>query len=103
MNISGVMVQTLPENREKVAKRLAQLEGVEIHASEDNKIVATIEDVSSNDEVTAIGDLLEMPGIIAANMIYHYFEEETDTKVNKMKPNYIPEAIQLGEIEELQI
>ena len=44
MNISGVLVRTLPANIESVGALLGDIEGIEVHGSnDDGRMVVTIE------------------------------------------------------------
>lgn len=79
MNISGVLIHTLPEKIEAVRDALNALPGVEVHyATEEGRMVVTIEDTNAK----ASGDMLVkinlMDGVLNASLVYHHFESDED-------------------------
>lgn len=79
MNISGVLIRAWPENCSSLIQQLEQVAGVEVHTStDDGKLVVTVE--ASADQTTAdtVYRLQNMPGVIAASMVYHHFEDDAD-------------------------
>lgn len=77
MNISGVLVRARPENIAVVQQTLETIEGVEVHAAtEDGRLIVTVE--ASGDGATAdkVYQLQDLPGVIAASMVYHQFEDD---------------------------
>lgn len=75
MNISGVLVRAKPENIDAVWQRLEQLDGVEVHgANPDGRLVVTVEETSDQAMADAVVRLQDLPGVIAASMIYHEFD-----------------------------
>jgi len=82
MNISGVLVRSYPENIQSVWQELSQIEGVEVHGSnDDGRMVVTVE----QDNAGSMSDMLvlmhDIPGVLSTSMIYHEFEE-TNIKEN---------------------
>lgn len=82
MNISGVLIHTLPEKIEAVQDALNALPGVEVHhATEEGRMVVTIEDTNAK----ASGDMLVkinlMEGVLNASLVYHHFESDEDPSV----------------------
>lgn len=79
MNISGVLVRARPENCSTLKQQLEQLEGVEVHAtSDDGKLVVTVEASTDRTAADKVYQLQDMPGVIAASMIYHHFEDDAE-------------------------
>lgn len=79
MNISGVLVRARPENCEKLKHQLEQVEGVEVHATtDDGKLVVTVEASADRTAADKVYQLQDMPGVIAASMIYHHFEDDAE-------------------------
>jgi len=79
MNISGVLIRARPENCEKLKQQLEQVEGVEVHATtDDGKLVVTVEASADTTTADTVYKLQDMPGVIAASMIYHHFEDDTE-------------------------
>jgi len=77
MNISGIVVQALPDNSEEVQQQLGALPGVEIHAVNKNKgsIVITLEDTPENVPADVMMDVQNIRGVLAASLIYNYCDE----------------------------
>jgi len=76
MNISGVVVRTFPRNIDNVWQTLEQLEGVEVHAAnEDGRLVVTIERQGENDVADLLVHMQDVPGVLSASMVYHQFED----------------------------
>ena len=87
MQISGIIVDAVPAKIEAVNNELLKIDGIEIHAKEDNgKFVITLEleDNSTDDEVAVMKQIHDIQGVASASMVYHHFEEETDERVGKM-------------------
>lgn len=77
MNISGILVQAYPENITSVCHALVDMEGVEVHASNgDGKIVVTIEQESNAEMSDRLLSLQNIPGVLAASMVYHQFDDD---------------------------
>ncbi len=79
MNVIGVLVMTVPEHEDEVVARLAEMPGVEIHASTgDGRLVVTATD---EDTALASDNLMAMqlmPHVIDASLVYHAYEPEND-------------------------
>jgi nitrate reductase NapD len=77
MNISGVLVRSRPEKLDAVRARLEQLTGVEVHgANPDGRLVVTVEEDGNRAMADTVLRMQDLPGVIAASMIYHQYEEE---------------------------
>lgn len=81
MNISGVLVRSYPKNIQSVWQELTQIEGVEVHGSnDDGRMVVTVEQKNAgllSDMLTRMNDI---HGVLSTSMIYHEFEE---TNINE--------------------
>ena len=76
MNISGVMVRTYPEQVASVGQLLETMQGVEVHGNNgDGRIVVTVEQDNANQMSDVLTEMQTLPGVLAASMIYHQFEE----------------------------
>ncbi|MDP1703834.1 MAG: chaperone NapD [Sulfurimicrobium sp.] len=81
MHISGVLVHALPEHAAQVQEQLAAIPGVEVHNSDVvGKLIVTLEEEDEQATVDTFGLLSELPDVLAATMVYHHFEPETDSK-----------------------
>jgi nitrate reductase NapD len=81
MNLSGILVLARPENTEAVACTLSELPGVEVHyrAPSQGKLVIVQEAESVGAEVEGIKRIKAQPGVISAEMVEHWFEDDVQT------------------------
>lgn len=76
MNISGVVVRAYPKDVNPVTMKLEEYEGVEVHgASDDGRLVVTIEKESDAGLADLVVAMQDIPGVLSASMIYHHFED----------------------------
>lgn len=91
MEISGVLVQTLPRDAEALRSRLVAMPGVEVHAiSADGGLVVTVETSSSHTMADILNGLQQMHGVLSATLIYHHQEppgHETQSAESKETPH----------------
>jgi nitrate reductase NapD len=80
MNISGILVVVRPEAFAESVARLNALPGVEVHHTDEEagKIVATQEATSVSEEVAGLQRVKQLPDVIMAEMVYHYFGDGAD-------------------------
>ena len=80
MNISSIIVKTLPQNYDAVWLNLQESEICEIHFGDKEKgiIIITIEGECVEEEIQKLQTIEEMPFIISADMHMSYCEEELD-------------------------
>ena len=85
MNISSIIVKTLPKNYDAVFLNLQESNLCEVHFGDKNKgiIIVTIEGESVEEEIDKLTQIENMPFIISAQMHMSYCEEELD----KLKEN----------------
>ncbi len=76
MNISGIAVVIRADEFEGVASELRSLPGVEIHQTdaEAGKLVLTQEAENVHEEIDGLKRIKAIPGVVFAEMAYHYFE-----------------------------
>jgi nitrate reductase NapD len=78
MNVIGVLVQTTPDREAEVQAQLAGMPGVEVHASAgDGRLVVTAVDLDTANASDALMAMQLMPHVVAASLVYHAFEPET--------------------------
>ena len=80
MNLSGIVVLCKPLNLPAVSTALAELPGVEVHFEDPDqgKIVVVQEALSIAAEMNGLLRIKAVPGVILADMLYHYFEEDQE-------------------------
>jgi nitrate reductase NapD len=76
MNISGVLVRAFPARISPISDILRELPGVEVHGNnDDGRIVVTVEQDDANKMSDLLSHMQTLPGVLAASMIYHQFED----------------------------
>lgn len=82
MNISSVIVHARPGSAEAVKSRLAEVEGVEVHAaSDEGKIIITIEAENDDGMVTTFEHVNKLDDVMSASMVFHQIESDPDKEV----------------------
>ena len=75
MNISGVMVSTMPKNIEQVSQDLVTLAGVEVHGSNElGRLVVTVEAEHEGKMADTVVAIQNLPRVLSAAMIYNHNE-----------------------------
>ncbi|MCF6191094.1 MAG: chaperone NapD [Cocleimonas sp.] len=86
ISICGVTVFILPENRAEVEARMLEIPGLEIHgASDEGKLVVTIETPSYRGTGDAVTQLQKLEGILSIAMIYQHAEALDEESLNDEK------------------
>ena len=85
MNISSIVVNTLPENSDGVIELLNEGEFCEVHHYEDGKIIVTIEGEDVSEEIGKLRLIEQTPNVISASMVYAYSEDELEAEKEKLK------------------
>ena len=91
MNISAILVTTKPENTDNMIETLNQISGIEVyhHEHATGKIIVIQEAETIQQEVDGLKNIKKLPGIILAEMVEHYFGDDTnlypDSELSKME------------------
>lgn len=80
MNYSGILVMARPQNFPNVSTALSAIDGVEVFQQEPEtgRIVAVLEADSIKAETDMLQAIKALPGVAAAEMVYHYFEDDQE-------------------------
>jgi nitrate reductase NapD len=79
MNISSIVVQTLPKYLNEVVQNLKDCEACEYHLhDEKGRIIVTIEGNGVSEELEKLRIIEEIPHVVAADMQMAYSEDELD-------------------------
>jgi len=82
MNISSIIVQTLPENLDSVINDLKECEVCDYHFHDDKgKIIITIEGENVGEELEKLRIIEAIDNIISADMQMSYSEDELDRHI----------------------
>lgn len=75
VHIAGLLVQTLPEQRRKVAKAIAGLPGAEVRAAgKAGKLVVVCESDGGDEIMALIGRIRGVPGVLNVALVYQHVE-----------------------------
>jgi len=79
MNISSIVVQTVPEFLDEVVQSLKDCEACDYHLHDDKgRVIITIEGENVSEELKKLSVVEAIPHVIAADMQMAYSEDELD-------------------------
>jgi len=83
MNLSAILIVTTPAGVKTCIAMLDSLPGVSVHHSDpaSGRIMAVQEAETTAAEVEGLKCIKALDGIVMAEMIYHYFEEDAQLEV----------------------
>lgn len=78
MNVSGILVIVPPDQVDAYCGQLDGVDGVDVHHTDppSGRIVATIEGEDTDAEIATLRQVKAIPGVLLAEMVYHYVGEE---------------------------
>ena len=86
MNLSSVVIQTLPANLEKVLRVIKESPLCEYHLhDEKGRIIVTIEGKDTEEEVGKLKALQQIPGVVAADLVFAYSENELEDQRSQLE------------------
>ncbi len=104
MNISSVIIKTSSAQFQNIIDTLSSSNLCEVHASENQKIVITLEGKDTEEEVNKLKQIEKMEGVISAEMVYAYSEDELEKERNKIEQaTQVPEWLNDNNIKAEQI
>jgi len=74
MNLSGILIISTPSEIDALIDSLNAMPDVEVHHidRENNKLIVVQEAESIHNEVDGLKKIKKLPGIVLAEMVYHY-------------------------------
>lgn len=72
--ISSAVASLIPGREEEVLRRFAEMEGIEVRASQGTKYVLLLEGPSSGAVGSLLAQIAVMDGVISANMVFEHTE-----------------------------
>lgn len=82
MHISSIVVHADPVVTARVRGAIDAVPGLETHAAtDDGKLVVTIEAPSEEASVTLVESVRALPGVLCVAMVFHQFEPDPDQEV----------------------
>lgn len=87
MNISSVVLRSLPRHQPQLLTELVQLPGVEVHAQDDNgRLVLTIEDGSTQSASETYVRLHDLSGVLSVSLVYQYSDDDATETSHDVAP-----------------
>ena len=71
IHISSALVHVQPERTQEVARRIAALDGANLHFAEAGKIIVTLEAPTSGAIADRLSEIGRLAGVFAATLVYH--------------------------------
>lgn len=78
LNICGCLVHTMPDMTDTVIPAIQSIDGGEVHAHENGRIIITVEDTATGRASDKIMEMHQIPGVLTITLTYHHFEELDD-------------------------
>ena len=79
-NICGVVIHVTADKKESVEKKLANTDGIEVHAStEQGKLVVTVESEDNYYVADTIDSFKDIDGVLTASMVYQFCDKPNTT------------------------
>ncbi len=86
MNVSSIVVQTVPEYLEEVVESLKKCEACDYHLHDElGRIIITIEGSGVEEELKKLKVIEAIPHVIAADMQMAYSEDELDAHMEVLE------------------
>ena len=85
MNISSIVIRTLPEHSQKMVEVFKKSELCEYYLHDETKIIVAIEGEVISEEMAKLKKLQKMDHVIAADMMYSYSEDELEKEKDKIE------------------
>lgn len=81
MNISGILIHVKTERMKSVSQELNAMEGIEVHAAENGKLVVTAEHEKLNALADLVMSLQHVKGVMSVAMVYHESDDNENPDV----------------------
>ena len=77
MNLSGILIITTPSEIDTLVETLNAMPDVEVHHidRDNSKLIVVQEAESVHNEVDGLKKIKKLPGIVLAEMVYHYLAD----------------------------
>jgi nitrate reductase NapD len=73
-NVCGVLVMARPDSALQVQAVLSAMQGVEVHANNNGKLVVTVEGPNNRDFANRIQGFSDIRGVLSTSLVYHEIE-----------------------------
>jgi nitrate reductase NapD len=101
MNISSIVVQTLPKFLDEVVENLKNCEACDYHMhDEKGRVIITIEGEDVSEELGKLKIIEAIPHVIAADMQMAYSEDELDANIKVInESDAVPNLLKSEDVE----
>jgi len=101
MNISSIVVQTLPKYLDEVVENLKNCEACDYHMHDDKgRVIITIEGADVSEELGKLKIIEAIPHVIAADMQMAYSEDELDANIKVInESDAVPNLLKNEDVE----
>ena len=105
MNISSIVVKTMPKFLEEVVQALKDCEACDYHLHDEaGRIIITIEGAGVSEELTKLKVIEAIPHVIAADMQMAYSEDELNAHMEVIEngdavPRILDDEVPLSEVQ----
>ncbi len=91
MNLSGILIISTASQIDALIETLNAMPDVEVHHidRDNNKLIVVQEAESIRNEVDGLKKIKKLPGIVLAEMVYHYLAEDGES----ISPENIPDDL----------
>ena len=90
MNISGVLVHAQPKRMDALSDELNAIEGVEVHAAKDGKLVVTVENEKLNALADQVMEFQHLKGVMSVSMVYHESDDNEQINIEEVLAEVTP-------------
>lgn len=74
LNVCGCLVHVMPGMVDSAIAAIDLMEGCDVHAHQDGRVVVTVEDTEGKRASDQIMDMHQIPGVLTVTLTYHHFE-----------------------------
>ncbi|MCL1890808.1 MAG: chaperone NapD [Coriobacteriia bacterium] len=78
MVISSLVIEAIPDQVDSVAAELAKIDNVEVHSTQDYKVVVLVEAETVDASHAIASSFINIEGVTGINLVYTNFEDDPD-------------------------
>jgi nitrate reductase NapD len=75
VHISSLIVQGMPSSLPAIRAAMTAMDGVEIHAEGDGKLVVVLETANEGEIVSRLGEIGSLDGVLSTSLVFHQVED----------------------------
>jgi nitrate reductase NapD len=87
MNVSSIVIQAKKENIDRIVETVKSCDFCEYHFHDASigKVIVTVEGVDIDEEMKKVRQIEAIPGVVSADMMMAYSEDELDIHRDKLQ------------------